>query len=190
MLHFYPLWNPSENQKVEHYLNTLWIHEFHKKHPRRRVFRNVNLSNLGNILQRNLRTDRTGECIFRASIAANFEHFSTQRLCEFHVCTSLPKKLWIRHWIMSWSSWNSHQLSPELVSRRCSVKKMFLKISQKLAEKHLCQSNNISHSLQLYWKRDSSTDVSLSILRNFQENHFYRTRPVSAFVLQESAIIP
>ena len=31
---------------------------------------------------------------------------------------------------------------------------------------------------------------SLSILRKFQENLFYRTRPVSAFVLQESAIIP
>ena len=37
-----------------------------KNHPRKRVSRNASLNNLGNDLQRNLRTNRTRECIFRA----------------------------------------------------------------------------------------------------------------------------
>ena len=37
-----------------------------------KVFRNVNLNNLENVLQRNLRTDRARECIFRAPGGANF----------------------------------------------------------------------------------------------------------------------
>ena len=61
------------------------------------VFGNVNLSNLKNVLQRNLRTDRAGEGIFRASGGTNFENFPAQqqpwwRFCGFSVCTSLPKK--------------------------------------------------------------------------------------------------
>ena len=34
---------------------------------RTNVFCNVNLNNLGNYLQRNVRTDRVRECIFKAS---------------------------------------------------------------------------------------------------------------------------
>ena len=34
---------------------------------RANVFCNVNLNNLGNLLQRNVRTDRVRECIFKAS---------------------------------------------------------------------------------------------------------------------------
>ena len=34
---------------------------------RTNVFCNVNLNNLGNLLQRNVRTDRVRECIFKAS---------------------------------------------------------------------------------------------------------------------------
>ena len=45
-----------------------------KNHPQERVFHNVNLSNLGNVLQRNLRTDRARECIFRASEDTNLEN--------------------------------------------------------------------------------------------------------------------
>ena len=41
------------------------------------MFCNVNLSNLENNLQRNLRRDRDRECIFRASGGTNFENFST-----------------------------------------------------------------------------------------------------------------
>ena len=73
-----------------------WI--FFKTHPRREVFRNVNLSNLENVLQRNLRKDRTGECIFRASGGTNSETFSAQR----HFVGSMyvpvcPKNPWVPH---------------------------------------------------------------------------------------------
>ena len=40
------------------------------------MFHDVNLSNLVNVLQRNLKTDRPGEFIFRASGGTNFEFFS------------------------------------------------------------------------------------------------------------------
>ena len=43
----------------------------HKK----RAFHNVNLSNLENLLQRNLRTGRAVECIFRESGETDFEIF-------------------------------------------------------------------------------------------------------------------
>ena len=61
------------------------------------MFRNVNLSNLENVLQGNLRIDRAKECIFGASEGTNFENFSTQSqpwwpLHGFNVCTGLPKK--------------------------------------------------------------------------------------------------
>ena len=39
------------------------------------MFCNVNLSNLENVLQKNLRPDRVGECIFRAFGGRNFEFF-------------------------------------------------------------------------------------------------------------------
>ena len=57
----------------------------------------VNLSNLENVLQGNLRKDRAREYIFKASGGTHFENFSTPRqswwhLQGFHVCTSLPKK--------------------------------------------------------------------------------------------------
>ena len=54
---------------------------FLKNHPRRRGFRNINLkySNLVNVLQRHLRTDRNPEWIFRASRDTNFENIFTQR---------------------------------------------------------------------------------------------------------------
>ena len=80
----------------------MWIYAFFKNHPRRGVFRNVNLSNLENVLQKNRRTDLAEECIFRASGGTNFENFCDLRQpwcrpLEFDVCTGLPKKLWIRH---------------------------------------------------------------------------------------------
>lgn len=43
------------------------------------MFRNVDLSNLENVLQRNLRADRARECVFRVSGGTNFEKFSPQR---------------------------------------------------------------------------------------------------------------
>ena len=61
------------------------------------MFHNGNLSNLENVLQRNLRTDRAGECIYRASGGTNFQNFSTQCQTWWHVggidvCTGLLKK--------------------------------------------------------------------------------------------------
>ena len=40
------------------------------------MFRNVNLSNLKNVLQRNPRTYKVRECIFRTTGGTNFENFS------------------------------------------------------------------------------------------------------------------
>ena len=73
------------------------IYEFFKNHPRKRVFCNESLSNLGNVLQRNLRVDRARECFFRVSGGTNFEKHSAQRqpswrLRAFDVCTGRPKK--------------------------------------------------------------------------------------------------
>ena len=77
-------------------------YEFFKNHPQRVVFHNVNLSNLENVLQRNLRIDRARECIFKASGGTNFENVTAERqsrwcLCGFDVCTGLPQKIWIYH---------------------------------------------------------------------------------------------
>ena len=68
-----------------------------KNHQCKRVFCNVSLSDLENVLQRNLRTDRAKECIFRVSGGTNFENLSTRCqpfwcLCGFNVCTCQPKR--------------------------------------------------------------------------------------------------
>ena len=81
------------------YLN-IWIFFFN--HPWKRIFRNLSLNNLENVLQRNLKTERARECIFSVFGGTNFENFSTQHqqwwcLCGFHVCTGQSKKLWIHH---------------------------------------------------------------------------------------------
>ena len=72
----------------------IWIF---KNYPQKIVFCNVNLSNLGNVLQRNLRRNRARECIFRASGGIHFEKLTAlhQPWCCLHgfkVCTRLPKK--------------------------------------------------------------------------------------------------
>ena len=62
--------------------------------------------------------------------------------------------------------------------------KCVLKNFSKFTGKHLCQSLFLikfnAWSLQLYWKRDSRTDVFLWILRNFLEHLFNRTLLVGA----------
>ena len=52
---------------------------FFKNHPRKTVFHNVTLSNLENVLQRHLRTDRARECIFTVTGGTNFEISSALR---------------------------------------------------------------------------------------------------------------
>ena len=61
------------------------------------VFRNIYLTNLENVFQRNLRTGKARECIFRASGGTNFENLPVRRrpwrcLLGFDVYTGLPKK--------------------------------------------------------------------------------------------------
>ena len=46
------------------------------------MFHNVNLSHLENVLQRNLRTDRTRECIFRASGGPDFPKDCNTRMVQ------------------------------------------------------------------------------------------------------------
>ena len=75
----------------------IWIYKFLKNHPQTRESGNVDLSNLENVLQRNLRTSRAGECIFRASGGTNFKNLPTGHQpwwCPqgFDVCKCLPKK--------------------------------------------------------------------------------------------------
>ena len=60
--------------------------------------------------------------------------------------------IWIREWL------NMRWIITEAVVWRCSIKKMFLKFHQKKIL-HLCQS--------LWHRRDSGTEMSLRILRNF-----------------------
>ena len=60
------------------------------------MLRNVKLSNLENVLQRNLIADSARECIFRAFGGTNFENVPTQHepwwcLREFDVYTGVPK---------------------------------------------------------------------------------------------------
>ena len=70
----------------------IWIFEFH---PRRRMFCNVNLDNLVNFLQRNVRKGKTRECIFRAFGGTNKVSSRRQplwRLRWLNFCTGLSKK--------------------------------------------------------------------------------------------------
>ena len=52
--------------------------------------------------------------------------------------------------------------SDDAVSRKCSVKKVYLEVS---SGKHLCQS--LFFNKEIYYKRDSGTGAFLEILRNF-----------------------
>ena len=68
-----------------------------KNHLQKRAFCNVSLSNLENVLQVNLRTDRARKCIFRVNVGTNFRDFLAQHqqwwcLREFDLYTGLPKK--------------------------------------------------------------------------------------------------
>ena len=105
------------------------------------------------------------------------------------------------HFTLSVTKWNAiedehkkllietymvNEITSEAVSRRCSVEKVFLKISQILQE-NTCARVSFSIKLQssglpLYQKRDSGTGVFLCILLNFQERFFYRTPPVAASI--------
>ena len=72
------------------------MNDFFQSHPRRGVFRNVDVSNL-----KNIRTDRTGECIFRAFGGKYLQNFPFSANHDGVFVGSIyvllcPKKLWIR----------------------------------------------------------------------------------------------
>ena len=80
----------------------IFYYEFFKNYPRRGVFRNVNLSNLKNVLQRHLRIGRAGDCHLRipeGTILKMFQLSANHGGAIVHsmylpVC---PIRLWIRH---------------------------------------------------------------------------------------------
>ena len=92
-----------------------FIFLIYENHPRRRVSRNVDLNSLGNVLQRNLRTNSAREWIFRASGSTNFEKFTAQRrqscwhLHGFNVCAGLTKKTLHTLLVPFWYTWKHHK---------------------------------------------------------------------------------
>ena len=82
----------------------------------------------------------------------------------------IKKLLWCRYcWLWTFSPkayWGPYRSS----DRRCSIKKAVLKNFTTFAGKHLCWSFSFINLL----KRDSKSVLFLWILRNFQENLFWR----------------
>ena len=63
--------------------------EFFKNYPPKRIFRNESISNLENVLQRNLRTDTAMECIFKVSECINLEKI-------FRSAPTMVASSWVR----------------------------------------------------------------------------------------------
>ena len=72
----------------------------------------------------------------------------------------------------------------EAVARRCSVKKVFLEISQKSQENTYARVSFLiklqASGLQLYQKRDSGTGIFCEFCEIFKSTFSYRTSPVAA----------
>ena len=87
----------SQLLQVYSYTNLLFEYMIFENDPQRKVFHNVNLSNLENVLQRNLITNWVRECTFRIVRGTNFENLPARpRICSMYVPVC-PKKLWICH---------------------------------------------------------------------------------------------
>ena len=69
--------------------------------------------------------------------------------------------------------------STEAVAQRCSVKKVFLEISQNLRE-NTCTRASI-YKVATLWKRDSGTGVLCEFCEISKNTFFYRTPLVAAF---------
>ena len=73
----------------------------------------------------------------------------------------------------------------EAVTRRCSVKRVFLKISHNSQEKQLCQSllfnKTAGFNLQLYLKKSLALVLSHEFGEIFKNSFFNRTRPMVVF---------
>ena len=95
-----------------------------------------------------------------------------------HMLTKIPKILLLLTLFWRTELPDYHKMTRSS-HRRCSIKKVFLKISQN-SQKNACAGFSFLiklqiWELQLYSKRDSGTGVSLWILWNFEEHLFYRT---------------
>ena len=77
---------------------------------------------------------------------------------------------------------NNSNRNAEVVTRRCSVKKIVLKNFRKFTGKHLCWSILLNKvvNLRLYSKRGSNTGFSCEFCENFN-NIFFRTSATSYF---------
>ena len=77
-------------------------------------------------------------------------------------------------------------LKPEAAVRRCSIKNVFLEISQNSQENTCARDSFViklqACDLQPYYKRVSDTGVFLWILQNSKNTYFYRTPLLAAFV--------
>ena len=81
MYYFLHLFSPDRFAaltSLSSYKFLIRIYEFFKNRALSRVFYHVNVSNLENALQGNLRTGRVRECIFKASGGTDFENFLAQ----------------------------------------------------------------------------------------------------------------
>ena len=106
-----------------------------------------------------------------------FDHFvglALKELINVHYFASLFHYLWCIY------------TKIEAVSRRCSVKKMILKISQKFTGKHLCQRllfNKGAEACNLIKKESLVQVFSCKFCKISKNNLFYRTQPVPASVI-------
>ena len=77
----------------------------------------------------------------------------------------------------------------EAFSRRCSVKKLFLKISQNFAGKHLCQSLSLNKVTCNFTKKESLAQVFFcQFCEVFKNRFFYRSLQVVASVISTRSI--
>ena len=111
-------------------------------------------------------------------------------LNKFHSCLEAQKNVTEVFcekvfWKVLWNSRSSH--------RRCSIKKVFLRIPQNSQEITCARVSFLikfqASGLQFYEKRDSGAGVFLWILRNLQEGSFYRTPLGDCFWNSQKTVI-
>ena len=98
----------------------------------------------------------------------NWDHSLCSRT-EFRSPIALKRKLslfiWI--WVKKHEQLSKNKFYSEAVSRRCSVKKMFLKLSQSWLFRSLFFNKVVGLRPATLWKKDSNTGAFLWILQNF-----------------------
>ena len=125
---------------------------------------------------------------YHLSISIPSENTENQR-SGFLIFLGLEKKVSGTKRVSSWGQLLvevlSEHIRPETVTRRCSVKKVPLKITQNSQESI---SVRVSFLIRLqvkacnFIKKDADTGIFLWIWRNFQEHLFYRIPVVAASI--------